>query len=153
MTYIVQHDGRIVEWPHDAPPESYRGTFVRELEVYPKPEVADGQIAEPLPLKVRLDGKGVPVAVVQNWTVLDMTPEELRFVIPPDVFLWQRLTADERATIRSIALQSPPVADLWDRLLTLKEGIISDDPLTAAAKAACTQVFNAERTLELFSRP
>jgi len=90
---------------------------------------------------------------IQRWAVRDLSPDELRYVIPPEVFREQRLTKDERQTIRHLATQSADIADLWEKLLTLKEGIISDDPLTIVAKAACGQIFGADRANELFARP
>lgn len=74
--------------------------------------------------------------------------------------LFDRFTSQERATIRAVARENDQVADLWDNLLALREGVeCPPDGSTPgrlksqAAKAACAAIFGAERADQLFARP
>lgn len=73
---------------------------------------------------------------------------------------FDRLSPEQRATIRTLAKQSDQIADLWDNLLALRDGIeCPPDGSTpgraksAAAFAACVQIFGQSEANRLFARP
>lgn len=75
------------------------------------------------------------------------------------VDMFDRFTPEERATIRAVARNNDAIADLWDKLLALREGVEGPPDgstpgraMAAQAKGACAQLFGQERADELFAR-
>lgn len=72
---------------------------------------------------------------------------------------FDRLTPTERSTIRGLTESSPEIADMWDKLMTLREGIecppdgkTQGRAMAQAAYGACVQILGQTRADELFSR-
>lgn len=73
---------------------------------------------------------------------------------------FDRLTPQQRGTIRALAKDNDAIADLWDNLLALREGVECppDGSTPGRAKAqtaygACVQIFGQSEAQRLFARP
>lgn len=73
--------------------------------------------------------------------------------------LFDRLAMDEWATIKTLAKSNPQIEYLWDKLLSLHEGIECPPDgatpgrvLSAQAKGLCAQIFGQERADQLFAK-
>jgi hypothetical protein len=101
-------------------------------------------------------------AAMENLTPAMVAWEAARKAAEPYVIVdfFDRLSAEQRSTIRLLAKTSEPIADLWDNLLALREGVeCPPDGSTPgraksqAAKAACAQIFGESEAQRLFARP
>lgn len=73
--------------------------------------------------------------------------------------LFDRLAMDEWATIKTLAKSNPQIEYLWDKLLSLHEGIecppdgaTPGRALSAQAKGLCVEIFGQERADQLFAK-
>jgi hypothetical protein len=101
-------------------------------------------------------------AAMENLTPAMVTWEAARKAQEPYIItdFFDRLTPQQRGTIRALAKDDDTIADLWDNLLALREGVeCPPDGATPgraksqAAKAACAQIFGESEAQRLFARP
>lgn len=101
-------------------------------------------------------------AAMENLTAAMVAWDAARRAAEPYVIVdfFDRLTSEQRGTIRALAKQDNGIADLWDNLLALREGVeCPPDGSTPgrakaqAAKAACVAIFGQQEADRLFARP